>query len=77
MLMAHPLILRNLVDEYEAFSALHAENGDPQARTRMEDVAYTLCVSTGTRDVETALTVARTQLSDAGRSAAVPRTVGD
>lgn len=60
MLMAHPALLRDLVEEYEALSVLHAADADStRVRQRMEDVAYTLCVSTGTRDVEAALTAAR------------------
>jgi hypothetical protein len=39
----------------------------------MEDVAYTLCVSTGTREVETALAVARDQLRGAGIRTVPPR----
>lgn len=62
MLMAHPRILRNLVEQYEALSALHTGNGAPEARRRLEDIAYTLCVSTGTREVESALAAARRQL---------------
>ncbi|MEU2075484.1 DUF5133 domain-containing protein [Streptomyces sp. NPDC013489] len=65
MLMAHPLILSKLVEEYEALSMLHAEDGSPEVRRRMEDLAYTLCVSTGTRDVDTALIAARYRLPGA------------
>jgi len=59
MLMAHPAVLRNLVEQYETLHALHADVGSPEVRQRMDDVAYTLCVSTGTRDVDTALIAAR------------------
>lgn len=59
MMMANPTLLRNLIEEYESLQLLHAENGSPQAQQRMSDVTYTLCVSTGTRDIETALTTAR------------------
>ncbi|MEW2084782.1 DUF5133 domain-containing protein [Streptomyces sp. NPDC005283] len=65
MLMAHPVVLKNLIDEYESLRALHAEEGSPNVRQRMEDVVYTLCVSTGTRDVDAALIAARHQLSGA------------
>ncbi|MFI2371173.1 DUF5133 domain-containing protein [Streptomyces sp. NPDC018833] len=68
MLMANPAVLRNLLEEYEALVSLHAETGGARARQRMEDVAYTLCVSTGTKDVDSALAAARQQLgSGAGR----------
>lgn len=65
MLLAHPAVLRNLVGEYEALAVLHAENGSPQVRQRMNDLAYTLCVSTGTRDIDTALVAARHRLPGA------------
>ncbi|MEV0126183.1 DUF5133 domain-containing protein [Streptomyces sp. NPDC050703] len=65
MLMARP-VLRNLVENYEALSAGRAEGtgraGAAETRRRMEDVTYTLCVSTGTRDIGSALAVARRQL---------------
>ncbi|MFH8797008.1 DUF5133 domain-containing protein [Streptomyces sp. NPDC017941] len=65
MLMAHPVVLKNLVEQYETLRALHAEKGTDQARQRMNDVAYTLCVSTGTRDIDTALIAARHRLPGA------------
>ncbi|MFK4070867.1 DUF5133 domain-containing protein [Streptomyces sp. NPDC029674] len=63
MLMAHPVVLKNLVEQYETLRALHAEKGTKEALQRVEDVAYTLCVSTGTRDIGAALTAARSQLA--------------
>ena len=65
MLMAHPVLLRGLIDEYESLTALDAENGGSQVRQRMDDLAYTLCVSTGTNDVDAALIAGRFQLSGA------------
>jgi hypothetical protein len=66
MLMAHPAVLARLVEQYEALVVLHGEgSGDPDVRRRMEDVAYTLCVSTGTRDVDAALIAARYRLPGA------------
>lgn len=65
MLMAHPAVLRNLLDQYEALRALHAQEGSAQVRQRMDDVAYTLCISTGTRDVDAALIAARHRLPGA------------
>ena len=58
MLLAHPVILRNLVKRYEALALLNAGNGSPEARREMKDVAYMLCVAMGTGDVDTALTAA-------------------
>ncbi|MEU4096305.1 DUF5133 domain-containing protein [Streptomyces sp. NPDC026673] len=59
MLMAHPVVLHMLVERYETLRALNAENGGPEVRHRLEDVAHTLCVATGTRDVGSALAAAR------------------
>ncbi|MEU0088918.1 DUF5133 domain-containing protein [Streptomyces sp. NPDC054802] len=65
MLMAHPAVLRNLVEQYDTLRILHAENGSAEVRQRMDDIAYTLCVSTGTRDVDAALIAARHRLPGA------------
>ncbi|MFD3422750.1 DUF5133 domain-containing protein [Streptomyces decoyicus] len=66
MLMAHPAALLELVEEYEVLELLHARQGRDEVRRRMDDVAYTLCVSTGTRDVDAALIAARHQLPRTG-----------
>jgi hypothetical protein len=65
MLMAHPAVLRNVVRQYETLQALNAYRGNPEVRQRMDDVAYSLCISTGTRDVDTALVAARHRLPGA------------
>ncbi|WP_413797694.1 DUF5133 domain-containing protein [Streptomyces iranensis] len=65
MLMAHPVVLQNLIEQYETLRTLHAEAGGTEVRQRMDDLAYTLCVSTGTRDVDAALIAARHQLPGA------------
>ncbi|MFI6422157.1 DUF5133 domain-containing protein [Streptomyces sp. NPDC050842] len=65
MLMAHPAVLRNLIEQYETLKVLQAENGGEEVRRRMDDLTYTLCVSTGTRDVDAALIAARHRLPDA------------
>ncbi|MFK8908022.1 DUF5133 domain-containing protein [Streptomyces sp. YS-3] len=65
MLMAHPAVLNNLVEQYLTLRALHADNGTEAARQRMNDVAYTLCIATGTRDIDAALIAARHQLPGA------------
>ncbi|MFE1763369.1 DUF5133 domain-containing protein [Streptomyces angustmyceticus] len=66
MLMAHPAVLLELVEEYEALELLLARQGKAEVRRRMEDVAYTLCVSTGTREVDAALAAARHRAPGAG-----------
>ncbi|MFH8499962.1 DUF5133 domain-containing protein [Streptomyces coeruleorubidus] len=63
MLRPHPAVLRRLVDEYEALSAAVAASEQADLSTRLRDLAYTLCVSTGTRDVERALEVAHQWLA--------------
>jgi hypothetical protein len=62
VLMAHPTVLNGLVEEYEALAALGADHGDEQARRRLDDITYTLCVATGTRNIDSALTAARIRL---------------
>ncbi|MFD5080500.1 DUF5133 domain-containing protein [Streptomyces sp. NPDC058371] len=65
MLMPHPETLRKLVQEYEAVVAQEAAEGTGRPGRRAQDLAYTLCVSTGTRDVRSALAEARRQLAAA------------
>ncbi|KRD09435.1 MULTISPECIES: DUF5133 domain-containing protein [unclassified Streptomyces] len=69
MLMPHPAVLRKLVDEYEALRESGAGDRHPQAR----DLAYTLCVSTGTRDARHALETARQWLDAASAADAAGR----
>ncbi|MGW0908267.1 DUF5133 domain-containing protein [Streptomyces sp. NPDC002853] len=75
MLMADPRVLRDLVEQYDALSALHARDGAREARTRLEDIAYTLCVSTGTREVVSALAAARSQMAMAEGEPDAPQPV--
>jgi RNA polymerase-binding transcription factor DksA len=65
MLMAHPAVLKDLIEQYETLHTLHTERDTEETRRRMEDVAYTLCVSTGTRDIDSALLAARRRLGNA------------
>ncbi|MYW21208.1 DUF5133 domain-containing protein [Streptomyces sp. SID486] len=65
MLMAHPAVLKDLIAQYEALTLLGAEESTPQARQRLADISYTLCVATGTRDIDMALIAARHRLSGA------------
>ncbi|MFC8270626.1 DUF5133 domain-containing protein [Streptomyces cinereoruber] len=65
MLMAHPTVLKDLVERYETLLP-QTEDGSAEAHRRLEDVTYTLCVSTGTRDIDNALATARRQLSRTG-----------
>ncbi|MGY0021871.1 DUF5133 domain-containing protein [Streptomyces sp. cg35] len=65
MLLAHPTLLADLIRQYEALIALDADAGGAEARRRLDDVTYTLCVATGTRDIDTALVAARHRLPGA------------
>ncbi|MEU3948878.1 DUF5133 domain-containing protein [Streptomyces sp. NPDC029526] len=58
MLKPHPVVLRRLVDEYEALVGADTLPGPAGPNPRVRDLAYTLCVSTGTRDVRRALETA-------------------
>ncbi|MEU0675920.1 DUF5133 domain-containing protein [Streptomyces sp. NPDC006172] len=69
MLMPHPAVLRKLVDEYEAATAA----GPVEGNARAQDLAYTLCVSTGTRDITLALEAARGWLAAAAEADTAPR----
>jgi hypothetical protein len=63
VLLAHPAVLSDLVDRYETLRLL--DPSDPEVRRRLADVSYTLCVATGTRDVDAALVTARLRLPGA------------
>lgn len=65
VLKAAPGVLQNLLDQYEALAVLHEQGDGPMLRQQIDDIGYTLCVTTGTRDVQTALATAREQLAAA------------
>jgi hypothetical protein len=67
MLRAHPSLLRELIERCETLRRRTASDGSAKTGRQLEDVAYTLCVVTGTRQLDTALYVARQQLADAMR----------
>lgn len=76
MLMAHPVVLRNLVEHYESLEALaRTEAATPQMHRQLNDLAYTLCVSTGTQDVRAALEAAYGQLGEAFTTSGQPAAV--
>ncbi len=73
MLKPHPLVLRNLLERYESLAARSdATAVDIGRRRELEDVTYTLCVSTGTRDVQSAVAAARGMLEAAFAASAAP-----
>lgn len=65
MLMPLPATLRRLVKDYEALAADQSAAAAATSSARLRDLAYTLCVSTGRREVFDALQVARTCLDSA------------
>ncbi|MGA4845287.1 DUF5133 domain-containing protein [Streptomyces sp. G5(2025)] len=65
MLLAHPAVLEDLVERYKALAVLRADQGSGAARQEFEDVAYSLCLATGTSDVDAALVAASHRLPGA------------
>ncbi|PRH78156.1 DUF5133 domain-containing protein [Streptomyces solincola] len=64
MLLAHPAVLRELVARYESLcTAAQGLALAPDLQRRLDDVTYTLCVTTGTRDLDHALAAARARLT--------------
>ncbi|MFJ3038427.1 DUF5133 domain-containing protein [Streptomyces tendae] len=72
MLMPHPAVLRALLAEYEAAAAEESVDATGRPGPRTRDLAYTLCVSTGTRDVRRAVETARRHLADAPATPPAP-----
>ncbi|MGX1515882.1 DUF5133 domain-containing protein [Streptomyces collinus] len=72
MLMPHPAVLRALLAEYEAAAAEEPVDATGRPGPRTRDLAYTLCVSTGTRDVRRAVETARRHLADAPATPPAP-----
>ncbi|MGW0915179.1 DUF5133 domain-containing protein [Streptomyces sp. NPDC002784] len=73
MLMPLPARLHALVREYETLLVEEeGRTGADAPSQRLRDLAYTLCVSTGTRDIEQALEAAHTYLGTAAASPAAP-----
>ncbi|OON82963.1 hypothetical protein B1H18_00065 [Streptomyces tsukubensis] len=66
------MVLRKLINRFERLQARHTEENTVESRRDLEDVTYTLCVSTGTRTVEAALAAARERSAPAtdGRGSA-------
>jgi hypothetical protein len=64
MAMAHPSLLRELVERCETLRRRLASDGGAETARQLEDVTYTLCVVTGTRQLDAALYVAYRQLAD-------------
>ncbi|MFI6088375.1 DUF5133 domain-containing protein [Streptomyces sp. NPDC051218] len=63
MLRPHPTFLHTLLETYASLRHMQAREDSAEVRRRMDDVLYTLCVSTGKRTPESALAWARAQLA--------------
>ncbi|MEU0039209.1 DUF5133 domain-containing protein [Streptomyces sp. NPDC006333] len=76
MLMPLPATLRVVIDGYERLLAQEALAPTTAGNARIRDIEYTLCVSTGTRDIADASQTARSYLTtapaDAFTSAVAP-----
>ncbi|MDQ1042834.1 DUF5133 domain-containing protein [Streptomyces sp. V4I2] len=72
MLRPHPEFLRRLVEQYESLRAEETARGPDAPSPRSLDLAYTLCVSTGTRDVRLALDTAHRLLRAVPESGSAP-----
>ncbi|MEU0784624.1 DUF5133 domain-containing protein [Streptomyces sp. NPDC006173] len=63
MLMPLPSALRPLLTEYETLLAATTADDAASPSQRLQDLEYTLCVSTGTCDITQALQSARSYLA--------------
>jgi hypothetical protein len=63
VLKAHPTVLRELLAQYAALR--DADDDSRESRRQLDDVSYTLCILTGTRNIEAATATARHDLSSA------------
>lgn len=67
MMTAHPPLLRELVERCETLRRRLACDYKAETARELEDATYTLCVITGTRQLDTALFVARRQMTEVMR----------
>ncbi|MFE6697747.1 DUF5133 domain-containing protein [Streptomyces sp. NPDC057718] len=58
MLTPSPDAVRALLARYNSLQLRHSQDSDYELQRSLEDVTYTLCVSTGTRTVHDALLAA-------------------
>ncbi|MCX5206615.1 DUF5133 domain-containing protein [Streptomyces sp. NBC_00237] len=58
MLVPDPKVLRTLLTRYAENRFAHAQNPTPESKQALDDVTYTLCVTTSTTRIEAALAVA-------------------
>ncbi|MFE1173308.1 DUF5133 domain-containing protein [Streptomyces sp. NPDC058773] len=58
MLMPDPKDVRILLSRYAAARLAHAEKETRKTATQLDDVSYSLCVATGTTEINDALAAA-------------------
>jgi hypothetical protein len=58
MLVPDPKVLRTLLTRYAENRFAHAQNPTTEAKQALDDVTYTLCVTTSTTRIEAALAAA-------------------
>ncbi|MER5669560.1 DUF5133 domain-containing protein [Streptomyces mirabilis] len=75
MLEPHPKVLRTLLARYAEARFAHAHSGDSRTARDLDNVAYTLCVTTATATVEDAIATADVLLENA-RSGQRPLVAG-
>ncbi|MFE9250491.1 DUF5133 domain-containing protein [Streptomyces sp. NPDC007088] len=73
VLLAHPVVLRKLLARYASLAG--QDRPTAETRRQLDDVTYTLCVSTGTRTIDAALAVARARVAEAAPQERTPRSV--
>ncbi|MFE2416846.1 DUF5133 domain-containing protein [Streptomyces hokutonensis] len=69
MLVPDPKAVRKLLTRYAVLRIAQAERQRPQAAAELNDVSYTLCVMTGTKEIQEAIVKADALLA-AARGAA-------
>ncbi|MFG1665004.1 DUF5133 domain-containing protein [Streptomyces sp. Y7] len=67
MLTASPSLLRELIERCETLQRRLATQHTADIARQLDNATYTLCVITGTRQLDTALFVARRQVAEAMR----------
>jgi Protein of unknown function (DUF5133) len=65
MITAQSALLRELVERCDTLKRRLTTGGSPEDTRQLEDATYTLCVITGTRQLDAALFVARNQMAEA------------
>ncbi|MGW1617374.1 DUF5133 domain-containing protein [Streptomyces sp. NPDC002285] len=63
MITAHPSLLRELIERCETLRLRLAAHHNADTARKLDDATYTLCVITGTRQLDTALFVARQHMA--------------